>query len=218
MVALSPVDNLTIQCDFDGTVTEKDVSYLLLDAFNQGNWRQWEPKYDAGQITVGRFNHEIFSPIRASRREMLEYLKPRVTLRPGFKKWVSYCRGKGIRLVIVSNGLRFYIDDILADLGLADIEVHAAETEFLPDGLRVQYIGPEGSVVDDGFKEAYTESLLSTGNRLTYVGDGASDLIPAKRCRRIFATGTLLSLCQRDGVACTPFTDFNDIISAMESS
>ena len=28
-----------IQCDFDGTVTEEDVSFFLLDAFAQGDWR-----------------------------------------------------------------------------------------------------------------------------------------------------------------------------------
>ncbi len=29
-----------VQCDFDGTVTEEDVSFMLLDAFANGGWRQ----------------------------------------------------------------------------------------------------------------------------------------------------------------------------------
>jgi 2-hydroxy-3-keto-5-methylthiopentenyl-1-phosphate phosphatase len=206
-----------VQCDFDGTVTEKDVSFMLLDAFADGDWRQWDDKHDAGTITVGRFNQEVFSMVRAGRREMLEYMKPRVTIRLGFENWVAYCRSNRVRLVIVSNGLRFYIEEILGGLGLADVEVHAAETEFFPGGLHVRYVGPDGTVLDDGFKESYVDSLLQDGNRLAYVGDGGSDLRPARGCHRVFATGRLLELCRRDDVACTPFTDFNDIIAAMES-
>ena len=218
VVILKPAPGAVIQCDFDGTVTEKDVSFMLLDAFADGDWRQWDDKHDAGTITVGRFNQEVFSMVRASRREMLDYVKARVTIRPGFEKWVAYCRSNLVRLVIVSNGLRFYIDEILGSLGLADIEVHAAETEFSSGGLRVKYVGPDGIVLDDGFKESYVERFLEGGSRLTYIGDGGSDLRPARRCHRVFATHRLLDLCRRDDVACTPFVDFNDIIAAMASA
>ena len=214
---MNPADSRIVQCDFDGTVTEKDVSFLLLDAFADPNWREWEQKYDAGLITVGRFNQEIFSGVQASRCEMLNYMKSRVTIRPGFEEWVAYCGSIGARLVIVSNGLRFYIDDIMTDLGLSDIEVHAAETEFSPYGLRVQYVGPDGNVVDNGFKESFSDSFLTDACRLTYIGDSASDLRPAKRCHQVFATGRLLELCRRDKVPHTPFSDFNDIITAMKS-
>ncbi len=206
------------QCDFDGTVTEKDVSFMLLDAFADGDWRRWEDKHDAGTITVGRFNQEVFSMVHASRREMLDYMKARVTVRPGFDEWVAHCRRNRVRLVIVSNGLRFYIEEILGGLGLADIEVHAAEAEFLPGGLRVRYVGPDGAVLDDGFKESYVDCFLEDGNHLTYVGDGGSDLKPARRCHRVFATGRLLDLCRRDSVECTSFVDFGDITIAMESA
>ena len=215
---MKPAHGAVIQCDFDGTVTEKDVSFMLLDAFADGDWRQWDDKHDAGTITVGRFNQEVFSMVRASRREMLDYMKSRVTIRSGFEKWVAYCRSNRVRLVIVSNGLRFYIDEILGSLGLADIEVHAAETEFSSGGLRVKYVGPDGIVLDDGFKESYVECFLEGGSRLTYIGDGGSDLRPARRCHRVFATHRLLDLCRRDDVACTPFVDFNDIIAAMASA
>ncbi len=206
-----------VQCDFDGTVTERDVSFMLLDAFADGDWRQWEDRHGAGTITVGRFNQEVFSMVHASRRQMLDYMKERVTIRSGFEKWVAHCRSNRVRLVIVSNGLRFYIEQILGGLGLADVEVHAAEADFLPGGLRVRYVGPDGTVLDDGFKEAYVDYLLRGGGRLTYIGDGGSDLRPARLCHRVFATGRLLDLCRRDGIECTSFADFNDITVAMES-
>jgi 2-hydroxy-3-keto-5-methylthiopentenyl-1-phosphate phosphatase len=204
-----------IQCDFDGTVTERDVSFMLLDAFANGDWWRWEEKHRAGQITVGRFNSEVFSMVTADRQTMLDYLAGRVRIRPGFEELVAFCRRQKLRLVIVSNGLDFYIRHILDGIGLPDIEVHAARTCFHRDGVRVQYVGPSGDPLDDGFKEAHVNAFLAKGHRVVYIGDGGSDLSPARRCHQVFATDRLLSLCRRENVHCVPFDDFHDVIAGL---
>ena len=50
-----------IQCDFDGTITDDDVSFLILDAYAGGNWRQLFKDYEDGKISVGHFNEAAFS-------------------------------------------------------------------------------------------------------------------------------------------------------------
>ncbi len=206
-----------IQCDFDGTVTEKDVSFLLLDAFADGDWQQVLKQYQAGSITVGRFNSEVFAMVKADRERLLEYVREQVKVRAGFAEMINVCRRRDFRFAIVSNGLDFYIKAILQDLGRHDIEVHAARTRFHPEGLKVQYLGPEGTPLDDGFKEAYVNLFSRQGYRVIYVGDGSSDLSPASQCQHIFATGHLLTLCQRSGIDCTPFSDFTDVTSVLEA-
>jgi len=119
-----------IQCDFDDTITYKDVSFILLDAYAGMEWRDYLEKYQDGKMSVGEFNRRCFSMVKASRQEMLDYIEDKVRLRPGFVDFVNLCRGKGFRLVIVSNGLDFYIGEILNKLGLQDIEHHASETQF----------------------------------------------------------------------------------------
>jgi len=208
------------QCDFDGTVTIGDVSYILLDAFASGDWRYWDKKYTAGEVSVGRFSTEVFSMITADRQTMLDYIKGRVVIRPGFDEFAALCRRRDFRLVIVSNGLEFYIEQVLKDIGLPDLEVHAADTHFYPDGLRVEYIGPDGTVVDSGFKDVFTRLFLADGYRVIYIGDGRSDFEPAQRCHTIFAAadaGSLLSYCRRENVECQPYTSFHDIINVLET-
>ena len=51
-----------IQCDFDGTITEEDQAFLLLDAFARGNWRQLLTDYREGKISVGNFNTSVGKP------------------------------------------------------------------------------------------------------------------------------------------------------------
>ncbi len=206
-----------VQCDFDGTVTIEDASFVMLDTFARGDWREVNREYEAGRITVGRFNEVAFGMVRATREMLLDAIKGKVHIRPGFPEFAAECRRRGYHLAIVSNGLDFYITDILRNLGLPETEVHAARTVFQGDRLSVQYIGPDGRAVDDAFKEAYVGQYLAQNHRVVYVGNGSSDLLPARKCHYIFATGTLLQRCDEAGLARTPFDDFYEITRSLDS-
>lgn len=210
------VDKTLVQCDFDGTITEADVSFMLLDAFADGDWRQRLKEYESGKISVGRFNTEAFAMVKADRGSLLEAVRGKVKIRPGFSELVACCRRKGFRFVIVSNGLDFYIKETLRKIGMGDIEVFSARTRFHSGGLEVQYIGPGGRQLDNDFKGLYVNSFLGEGYRIIYVGNGSSDLAPAKQCHYIFATGTLLTRCRQTNLDCTSFTDFNEVIRVLE--
>jgi len=206
-----------VQCDFDGTVTFEDVSFAMLDAFARGDWRLLLHDYESGRITVGQFNREAFALVKVDRETLMGAVKDRVKMRPGLHRLVAACRRRGFRFVVISNGLDFYIKEILERLGLGDIEVFAAETTFHPGGVSVRYVGPDGSVLDQDFKAAYVDFFVREGYRVVYIGNGASDMVPAKRCQYVFATGQLLADCQRENLDCTPFEDFNEVASVIES-
>jgi 2-hydroxy-3-keto-5-methylthiopentenyl-1-phosphate phosphatase len=208
-----------VQCDFDGTITEEDASFMILDAFASGTWRQLFRDYQECKITVGHFNTEAFSTVKADRESLLGVVRGKVTVRPGFPELVACCRRKGFRFVIVSNGLDFYIDEILRGIRMADIEVFAAQTRFYPDGLKVQYIGPDGNYLDSDFKLAYVNLFLNEGYRVIYIGDGASDISPARKSHYVFAfaTGTLLKHCKEANLDCVSFTNFDEVVKVLES-
>ncbi len=210
---------LAIQLDFDGTVTEEDVSFLLLDTYVGSVWREHLVEYTEGRIPVGTFNKEVFSLMKADRKTMTDLVlsSDRVKIRPGFQEFFSYCNQEGIKTVIVSNGLIFYIEAILDKLGLNSVEVYAAQNRFGRDGMEVAYIGPGGTEMEVGFKESYTELLEKDGYDIVYVGNGASDIFSARRAKHVFAIDELLKCCREEKVPCTPFTDFFDIIKGLEA-
>lgn len=207
---------ILIQCDFDGTITEEDVSFILLDAFTDGEWRPLLEDYRAGRISVGHLNREAFAMIKTDRPGLTQAMSGKFKIRSGFHELMDFCRKEGLRFVIVSNGLDFYIDIILREIGLGDIEVFAAQTQFCPKGLKVRYIGPGGNELDEGFKEAHVDSFSSQGYRIFYAGNGVSDFSPARKCYHIFATGDLLSVCRKENVECFAFDDLNEIITGLE--
>jgi 2-hydroxy-3-keto-5-methylthiopentenyl-1-phosphate phosphatase len=205
-----------VQCDFDGTVTEEDTSFFLLDAFAQGDWRRLLREYKEHKISVGEFNTKAFAMVKADKPTLLGTLKGKIKVRDGFHELVNYCRRRGFRLVIVSNGLDFYIEATLKDLGLENLEVHAAQASFHPEGMEVQYVGPDGKRLEDGFKEAYTKSFLKLGCTVIYIGNGDSDVAPAKCAHHVFATGELLAYCRENNLNYKPFENFIDVVSDID--
>lgn len=208
---------ILIQCDFDGTITEEDVSVALLDAHVGDAWRHLLEEYRQGKLSVGAFNSKAFAMIKADEDSLLGTVWDRAKIRGGFHEFVDYCRTRDFRLVTVSNGLDFYIEAIFRRIGLGKLEVFASRTSFHPEGLQVEYTGPDGSSLNDGFKDAYVTFFLARGYQVVYVGDGLSDVSPANKCHHIFATGDLLARCREMNLACTPFTEFHDVIRGLDT-
>ena len=207
---------ILVQSDFDGTITEEDASFFLLDAFAQGDWRRLLREYKEHKISVGEFNTKAFAMVKADKHTLLKALQGNVKVRAGFHELVNYCLEEGFRFVIVSNGLDFYIRAVLKELGLADLEVHAAQAFFHPAGMKVRYVGPDGKRVNDGFKEGYMESFLRLGYKVVYIGNGDSDIAPAKYAHRVFATGDLLAYSRENNLNCKSFKDFREVVEDLE--
>ncbi len=211
-MGLTEVVKTVIQCDFDGTITEEDQAFLLLDAFARGNWRQLLTEYREGKISVGDFNTKAFAMVREDRQTLVNFVKRTAKIRPGFHELVAYCQREGIQFTIVSNGLDFYINTILTDIGLENIEVFSAQAQFANGGIEVEYIGPDRAHLDNNFKDTFTRLFLSKGYRVVYVGNGLSDIYPAKYAHHVFARDELLDLCKQKRLKCLPFADFNDVL------
>jgi 2-hydroxy-3-keto-5-methylthiopentenyl-1-phosphate phosphatase len=204
-----------IQCDFDGTISVEDVSFIILDQFATQPWRPYWEQYTQGKITVGQFNTRAFSLVKADRQTMLDYVKKAARIRPGLPELVEFCRKKTIDFVIISNGLDFYINFILKSIGLNGIQVIAAKTTFDPNGLKVQYPAPDGKDLMEKFKETYTRLYLNQGYQVIYIGNGVSDFPSARLSYRVFATQDLMTCCKNGNLKCIPFENMHDIITGL---
>lgn len=205
-----------VQCDFDGTITQEDQSFLLLDTFGKGNWRQLLTEYREGKISVSQFNIKAFAMVKEDKQTLLDFITDKVKIRTGFSELLTYCRRNGFQFIIVSNGLDFYINAILKHIGVQNIKVFAAQAHFGSGGIEVKYMGLNESHLEGDFKETYVRSFLADGYRVIYVGNGLSDISPAKQAHHIFARAELLAYCKEASLNCTPFIDLNDVVRGLE--
>ncbi|KTB48559.1 2-hydroxy-3-keto-5-methylthiopentenyl-1-phosphate phosphatase [Dehalogenimonas alkenigignens] len=206
-----------LQCDFDGTLTEEDVSFLILDRYAEGDWRAILKEYQSGTISVGAFNNRAFSMVKQEKKTLETLVCNEAKLRPGLIELVEYCRLNQIEMVIVSNGLDFYIRALLEKSRLNHIRVIAATTAFTPSGLDSHYIGSDGGELMVAFKEHYTEKFIERGFRVFYAGNGPSDIPASKLAVHTFATDSLLDYYIQHGARHTPFKDLRDIVEGLKS-
>jgi 2-hydroxy-3-keto-5-methylthiopentenyl-1-phosphate phosphatase len=200
-----------VQCDFDGTVTVGDVSFLILDEFIGNGWRALFEEYMQGKMSVNRFNAGVFAKVKADKETLERFVREKTVMRAGLPELMEACRERGFRFVIVSNGMMFYIDAILKMLQMNNVEFKAARSIFKPEGIEAWYEAPDGKPLEDGFKEAYTRDYLKQGYRIIYIGNGTSDFPPASLCSHIFSIDNLSVACNKAGVAHTPFKDLHEV-------
>ena len=210
-------NKIIIQSDFDGTLTQEDTSFLILDKFAKGDWRKILEEYRSGKISVGQFNARAFAMVRASKDDLTFLIKEKARLREDSKELIDYLKGRGFRFVIVSNGLEFYIRTMLEAAGINNVEVYASGAIITPEGIITNYTAPAGGDIDDGFKEAYTRYFKQKGYTVIYIGNGPSDAQAARLADFIFATDALLEYCQQEKLNFAPFATLDDIITCMRT-
>jgi 2-hydroxy-3-keto-5-methylthiopentenyl-1-phosphate phosphatase len=203
---------MIIQCDFDGTIINNNMSTLLRKNFAPDTWHKVESDYLGGKLSVEESNKIQFALIREPKETLQKFASQHVSLRPGFLEFVTYCKMKGIPFIIVSSGLDFYIEVVLEKLGLQELEFYCAKTSFSSKGIEVSYYDPKGNSVDKGFKSLYLSWLKTRGREVAYLGDGLSDLDAACKANYVFATGQLSTLLSSKSNTYYYFSDFNDVL------
>ena len=203
---------MLILCDFDGTITMQDVTNLIWDHFIGPSWRDdLLPSYKRGQITHLKIMAEGYKQIRAPKNVLLDYVRPQVSLRPGFEALRLHCKAKNWPLTVVSGGLDFYIEAFLP-AGVPFYSYCAKHEEhwtvFAPPNF-------EKNDADD-FKVCVKRLLkkLHRTEKVAFIGDGRNDFPVAKLADIVFAVrgSTLARLCAERGQACHEFDDFAEIL------
>jgi 2-hydroxy-3-keto-5-methylthiopentenyl-1-phosphate phosphatase len=208
---------VAILCDFDGTVTVEEVSTSLLDEFSGHGWRKADADLLSGKISLRETMEREFRLLRASRKEMERFVG-RVRLRNGFSELVAAAREHGYPLLVVSEGLDFYIAAFLKDKGLK-VDFRTNHAVFSSDGIVVEHPFSDESCDRCGTcKKARLLQFKARGFTTVYVGDGISDRCPARFCDVLFARDGLLEYCRKESIRCFPYEDFIDVLGVLEGS
>jgi HAD superfamily phosphoserine phosphatase-like hydrolase len=111
-------------CDFDGTIALSDVTDRLLERFAAPGWEELERQWRDGRIGSADCMAGQVALIDASRSE-LDAAIDEVVLDPDFAAFVTAARRAGAHLIVVSDGLDYAIERLLARAGLADLDIVA---------------------------------------------------------------------------------------------
>ena len=208
-------EGILIICDFDGTACSVDMGSKILDRFAGEGWRDIDRAFCTAEIGSRVAYMRIATLMRGSEQQMVEYVHAHAALDPYFADFCRFCRERGYDVKIASDGLDFYIATILHKYGLADIEFFSNTAIFCPgDGLSIGFphvnhlcgrCGTCKTNILKGYAAGY--------KRIIYVGDSYSDVCPAKTADLVFAKYILYDKCRKNGTACIPYENFQDVMA-----
>ncbi|MCK9229813.1 MAG: MtnX-like HAD-IB family phosphatase [Syntrophales bacterium] len=201
-------------CDFDGTISPRDMGYGILSRFSvPEEWERINRAYEKDHIGSQEAYRRVAPHLRATREEMVRYVLEAGELDPHFKTFCRFCHDRGHDVIIVSDGLDFYIEAILDKYGLDGLDCYANRAVFQDDGV-LSFEFPhrnEDCNRCGNCKRSIMRRMRDRYREIVYVGDGSSDLCPAQDADRIFARDLLYSEYRARGKDCFYYNDFSDI-------
>ena len=208
--------DLAFILDFDGTVTKNDVGAQLVDTFGEPDSGEMHDAFMRGEITIREHAEWEAGRLREARAAAMEAAAPPLgALRDGISEFVDFCTQNSLPVEIASNGMLFYVEEILGRNGLADVPRAAPVIAYDSDGKGVMRMpdGVRGCAMTGLCKCDRVWRLRRGGRQVMYVGDGMSDFCVAKQADFVMARASLAEFCDREGLAFTPFDDFYDVLA-----
>jgi len=166
---------MIVQCDFDGTITMNNLSVLLRNEFAHGEWREIEADYFRRLHTVEQSNRKQYVLIKEPKSVLVDFVRQNIEVRPGFLEFVDYCKANGIRFVVVSSGLDFYIKTVLSNVNAPTLELYCGQTSFGKNGIAVTYFDPEGNRIGS-FAVEPLHTMLSNATIQHYTFSDFNDI------------------------------------------
>src|SRR5271155_3075286 len=206
---------LRVVVDFDGTLVVPNVAIDLVTEFVPDGARvagEIDILLHEGKIGLREaWQRQVTLLPRDRLPEMVRFVREKVPLRKGAREFLDLPRRHGVPVVVLSGGLDFYIEEVLAREHL--------ELPTLSDRLVVPATGvlpvehPHGHPTCRlcGICKAAAVRVPSLGVRNVLIADGSTDRYGAEVADIVFARRRLLAHCERVGIPCYPFEDFGPV-------
>ncbi len=212
---------MRVFCDFDGTVSKKDVGRELFRHFGGPRTAEIAGKYVDGTITAREcLLSEVALVSGVGSRELAAFVD-QFEVDQTFSRFRDFCLQWHIPLTILSDGLDFYVERLLQHNGLGDCAFYANHIEFpVVEGVtkfEISFPYTDSECLFCGnCKRNHMLTLSSDKDVIVYVGDGISDRCPAGYADIIFAKKDLIKYCQQSNISYFEYRNFTDVQERLE--
>ena len=203
---------IAVLCDFDGTVAQDDVGDLLFETFATDEARGAVDEWTRGEISSRQCLEREAAAARCCPTTLKNFLSER-RLDPYFKDFHDFAKQRGIEVVVLSDGLDSYIEQMLIRNGLGGIEFFANRLRIDGETLHVEF--PWYDMLEctecGCCKTFHLMRYKEDGYFVVYVGNGLSDRCPCESADLVLAKGELLAHCRAKKIGAVEFKNFRDV-------
>lgn len=202
--------------DFDGTITDRDVIMMIMEAFAPPQWRDIVDRIlDQRTLSIRDGVTQLFHLIPGSKKqEIIEFVMENVRFRPGFEAFLDFCQAQDIPFLVVSGGVDFFIEPLLAPYR-DKLEIFCNQGVFTPERIDLIFPYEDATCQPCGQCACCKLKILDRYPRESHmriaIGDSLTDLGMSKVSDRVYARARLIDYCAEEGVPVHAFETFGDI-------
>jgi len=154
--------------DFDGTITQNDVGTLLFDTFSKKESQKIVSLWLKGEISSKECLERECDLIKISKSELKKFsLSQKIDGK--FTVFADLCKREKIKLVILSDGLDFYIKLILEKFGLEKLPFYSNILRFEGERLKPEFPYFDRGCGNCGNCKKYHLKNLKRKNKKSYI-------------------------------------------------
>lgn len=202
-----------VLCDFDGTITNEDIGFKIIQTFAGPGWEEVEEAYQRGEKGSREALQEIFALTRVSKETLTRFVETHFHVDPLFPSFVQLCHEAGIAVTVLSDGFDFYIDLMFRKFNV-DVPYLSNRLNVVDCSLHADFPYSSSDCGACGnCKMNYARKVKAEGAQIIYIGDGHSDKCVVDVADVVFAKGVLAEHCRDRGTSFIEFEGFHDIVS-----
>jgi 2-hydroxy-3-keto-5-methylthiopentenyl-1-phosphate phosphatase len=211
--------------DFDGTITCRDATDAILEAFADPTWLDVERAWLAGAIGSRECLRAQVDRLSASPAQ-LDALLADIDVDRGFAALLDVSAAAGVPHHIVSDGFDYCIQRILGRpdrqlaprLARSQIISSGLEPDVQPNRWRATFSHPPDRCAHGcaTCKPATIARLTTAADLIVFVGDGLSDRYAAACADVVFAKDKLARYCETASIPYTPYDTLEAVAEGIE--
>jgi 2,3-diketo-5-methylthio-1-phosphopentane phosphatase len=210
-------DGPVVFCDFDGTITDIDVTDEILTQLAHPSWREVEQAWVQGLIGSRECLERQMALVGTSEEE-LNALIDAIGIDPYFSKFYRFVRQQAIPFYVLSDGFDYVVRRVLRRQGVnGELRngSHLFTSALRFEGRRLAVSFPNCSPpCGHGCATCKPRVIREVGHKrhpIIYIGDGLSDRFAVEECDMVLAKRQLLAYCRERRLAYHPFETFADV-------
>ena len=194
--------------DFDGTITKREtLDGSMKLTIDPSLYKEKQKEMLSGKITLSEALHIGFNSVPSSKLPIIMDFVRTVPIRDGFLELLKTMKEKDIPVVVISGGLKPYIEEKLEPYKDLIMDIYSVDLDCTGEYMRLvsEY---------EGNGEIMQKTKVMAKYNFNYaicVGDSYTDFRMARASQLIFARDVLAEFLKKQNIPYEPWEDFYDI-------
>lgn len=212
--------NLKIFCDFDGTIAKNDTWIEIGRYFirKKDEWAEVINQFEKLEIGSKKCFLKECSLIEDFDKEIFDNIIDSQELDLYFNEFKQYCDTNKIPLIVLSEGMDYYINKILSNYNF-QLKFFSNKLIFSEDNKSISLEFPfsDSECLKCGCcKRNLLMNMCADNDIAVYIGDGLSDACAVNYADVVFAKKSLASYCWKNNITYFDYDNFSDVKRKIE--